>query len=294
MTSPTINKSIVEAFQQLTGESVAVAAFQPTSGSSLFSTGIVQLCDHRQYFVKHTSADSAEILHSEWWGLDALAATGAIRVPDTIGVCSVGDRVLLIMERISSTRITTNCWTNFGHDLATLHAFPVTESFGLERDNFVGRTPQPNSILQDWPRFYRERRIAFQLRLAERNGWTGDLQKLGSRFLDRLDSLIPSHPRAALIHGDLWNGNFMCGNCDEIIIIDPAVYRADREAEFGMLTLFGSCPQRFFDAYQAVFPLESGWRERLPLYQLYHLLNHLNLFGVSYLESCVEILRRYV
>jgi len=166
------------------------------------------------------------------------------------------------------------------------------ERFGWHRDNTIGLTPQHNAWSEDWVSFLREQRLGFQLQLAAENGFTGSLQVQGARLLKRLPVFFERYtPHAALLHGDLWGGNWAC--CDGApVIFDPAVYFGDPESDLAMTRLFGGFGTAFYEAYERKAPLAPGHRERCDLYQLYHVLNHLNLFGSAYLGRAQELINK--
>lgn len=169
-----------------------------------------------------------------------------------------------------------------GHQLAALHRQP-RPYFGWHRDNAIGSTPQLNGRHDDWIEFWRERRLGFQLDLAGRNGHCGSLQRQGEQLRARLAGLFEGYrPTPALLHGDLWSGNAASIADGQPVIFDPAVYYGDREADLAMTELFGGFPERFYAAYREALPLEAGYASRRTLYNLYHALNHLNLFGSGY------------
>ena len=163
--------------------------------------------------------------------------------------------------------------------------------YGWHRDNTIGPTPQHNPWTRDWVEFFREQRLRFQLDLAARNGYSGDLQSLGLRLAERLPELFEGYrPEASLCHGDLWSGNW--GVADGVpVIFDPAVYYGDRESDIAMTMLFGGFGRAFYRAYEESWPMAKGHEQRLKLYQLYHVLNHLNLFGSGYLGQAMKLLR---
>ena len=239
------------------------------------------------------------MFESEAAGLDALRQTKTIRVAEVFGVGEADSGYTMVLEAIESTSPSGDFFERFGRSLASLHRGDLQHQtpprFGFEKDNFLGATPQPNPWTSDWTEFWSESRLGFQLNLARENGYGGkELQSLGENLRSRLDSLI-SEPNElpAIIHGDLWSGNWLCDENNQPVLIDPAAYYANREAEFGMTTLFGGLPKQFYEAYNEAWPMEHGWQERVAIYRLYHLLNHLNLFGNSYLSDCFEILRRF-
>ena len=154
--------------------------------------------------------------------------------------------------------------------------------FGWGRDNTIGSTPQPNKFSDDWIPFWQEQRLAYQLNLAAKNGYHGKLQERGKLLLEHFPALIDHNPVPSLIHGDLWGGNLSYDSNGNPVIYDPAVYYGDREADLAMTELFGGFGNRFYDAYNEAWPLDQGYKVRKTLYNLYHILNHLNLFGGGY------------
>jgi fructosamine-3-kinase len=249
--------------------------------------------DGAKVFVKLSHED---IFGPEVAGLNAMRNARAIRVAEVVGSGeSENGTCVLVLEAIKSDVPNGDFFERFGRQLAKMHRSSTSDRFGFEHDNFLGASLQPNSWTESWTEFWAESRLGFQLKLARENGLGGsELQSLGDVMVSRLDSLIGgSTERPALIHGDLWSGNWICDERASPVLIDPAVYFANREAEFGMTTLFGGLPKTFYDAYNEAWPMADGWEDRVAIYRLYHLLNHLNLFGSSYLQQCIEILRRF-
>ena len=199
----------------------------------------------------------------------------------------------LALEWLDLGRCPAGAERALGERLAALHRHTAPQH-GWHRDNFIGRTPQPNGWHDDWVAFYGERRLAHQLRLARDNGFGGELQDLGARLIERLPEFFDGYePVPSLIHGDLWGGNWSC--CDgEPVIYDPAVYYGDREAELAMTRLFGGFGGAFYAAYTEAWPLAPGHERRDTLYRLYHVLNHANLFGGGYAGQALSLLRRLV
>jgi fructosamine-3-kinase len=164
--------------------------------------------------------------------------------------------------------------------------------FGWDRDNTIGSTPQLNEPSVDWVTFWRERRLGYQLELAARNGYRGRLKQRGERLLDGLGALLDHNPVPSLLHGDLWGGNLGYDEAGEPVIFDPACYFGDREADLAMTELFGGFGRRFWAAYQEAWPLSEGYPVRKHLYNLYHVINHLNLFGGGYLSQAESMIDR--
>ena len=264
------------------------------SGGCINETRVIELQDGRRFFAKINDAGLFDMFEAESKGLKLLGAQQAVRVPQVVGEPQLSNgRAYLILEYIESGSRPRDYSEVLGRSLAELHR-GAGENFGLDHDNYIGSTPQPNSPSETWVNFFREQRIGFQLQLAKKNGY-GDqsLFRLGGELMNRLDQFLAEPDRASLIHGDLWSGNYMCDHNGDPVIIDPAVYFADREAEFGMITLFGGLDQSFYDAYNEAWPLADGYSDRFQIYKLYHLLNHLNLFGTSYLSQCLSILKTF-
>lgn len=180
-----------------------------------------------------------------------------------------------------------------GRGLAELHR-STAERFGFDRDTFCGPTRQRNPWTEDWVSFYREHRLGWQARLLRDAGKLDAAEsKIFDRLLGRLDQLLDVSQPPSLIHGDLWSGNVLVGKSGGPVLIDPAVYYAHREAELGMMTLFGGFSDRMYSAYHEAWPLPDGWRQRNPLYQLWHVANHATIFGGSYVDQTISLVRRF-
>lgn len=233
-------------------------------------------------FVKRLPVAERWRLEAEVDGLVRIAATGAIRVPRVLGEGANEIEAWLELERFELHPADAASDARMGAALARLHA-ATAENFGLERDNAIGATLQPNAPSADWIEFWRERRLRFQLELAEKNGYGGRLQDRGCRLLESLPALLGGHrPQPSLLHGDLWGGNRAMLADGTPVVFDPAVYYGDREADIAMTQLFGGFGPRFYAAYEKAWPLPPGAAARRDLYNLYHVLNHLNLFGGGY------------
>jgi fructosamine-3-kinase len=244
----------------------------------------------RSWFVKANRADRLDMFEAEAAGLEAMAATGTIRVPRPLCTGSSGGDSYIVMEYLElgggrGDRAAA------GEQLAAMHRARAPR-FGWQRDNTIGATPQPNPWTDDWVTFWREQRLGFQLELAARHGYGGRLQRLGAQLLERFPALIDHDPVPSLLHGDLWGGNLGFDSEGRPVIFDPATYYGDREAELAMTELFGGFGAAFHDAYNAAWPLDPGYRVRRTLYNLYHILNHLNLFGGGYAGQAEAMLQR--
>ena len=242
-------------------------------------------------FVKTGPASALDMFEAEAEGLRELAAADAIRVPSVID-CGLDDGTAFIaIERLHFERPTSATETALGEQVAALHRY-VKDQHGWHRNNTIGPTPQHNPWTDDWVKFFREHRLSFQLQLAARNGYGGDLKTLGAKLVGDLPRFFAGYePQASLCHGDLWSGNW--GVADGVpVIFDPAVYYGDRESDIAMTMLFGGFGRNFYRAYEHSWPMARGHEARLKLYQLYHVINHLNLFGSGYLGQAIKLLRQ--
>lgn len=241
-------------------------------------------------FLKTGDAAAFERLDAEAEGLRELHGAAAVRVPRVMCAARCGADSFLALEWLDLEPAGTDAARVFGRQLAAQHRH-TQATFGWHRDNAIGSTPQRNTPDGDWVRFFREQRLAFQLELAARNGCTGELQSEGAALARRLESLFEGYePQPSLLHGDLWGGNWAVAN-GEPVIFDPAVHYGDRECDLAMTRLFGGFGPGFYAAYEEAWPLAPGHSRRLPLYQLYHVLNHLNLFGRAYLGRALSLLQ---
>ncbi len=244
--------------------------------------------DTRDLFVKTGPLSAAEMFAAEAEGLSEIAKTGTIRVPRVVASAANESLVFIAMEWLDLERPNAALERRFGEQLAQLHRV-CNEQYGWHRDNTIGLTTQHNPWSDNWVDFFREQRLDFQLRLAAQNGFGGELQERGARLLKRLPIYFDAvSPDASLLHGDLWGGNRGCSD-GRPVIFDPAVYYGDRETDLAMTRLFGGFGKEFYDAYESSWPLGEGHQERQCLYQLYHVLNHLNLFGSGYLGRAISL-----
>ncbi len=267
-----------------------VRDFHAVSGGCINQAYRIERADGERFFVKSNSGSSA-MLVAEAESLAAIAATQAVRVPNVIGwhdSCSC-----LVLQWVQPGAKNSVSQQALGRALAQLHKAPVGNRFGFKCDNFLGETAQPNPFSRNWVQFWAVNRVEHQLKLARANGYDDrELHSYGQRLIGRLSDLLDAPAEApALLHGDLWSGNWLADSSGTPFLIDPAAYHGHREAEFGMMTLFGDFTDAFYRAYDEVYPLAKGWENRAAVYRLYHLLNHLNLFGKSYLGQCVSLMR---
>jgi fructosamine-3-kinase len=233
------------------------------------------------------------MLEAEAAGLQELASAGAVRVPRVLAMGVAGEHAYLALEWIDlGTASASASQGRLGTELARQHR-RTAERFGWHRDNAIGSTPQVNAWSSSWPDFFRDARLRYQLCLAEDNGFGGRLQERGGALLGRVGDFFVDHqPPPSLLHGDLWGGNAGVDANGAPVIFDPAVYYGDREADLAMTRLFGGFSSSFYTAYEAAWPLPPSARSRVGLYNLYHVLNHLNLFGGGYLRQAESIIDR--
>lgn len=244
-------------------------------------------CAKRDFFVKFNAAARLAMFEAEADGLAEIAASRTVRVPMPLCYGSDEAHAWLVMEwlPLSADGLTKDSAARLGTELAAMHAVHA-DRFGWTRDNTIGSTPQSNRQAKTCIDFWGEERLRPQLALAASNGYRHRLQVLGERLLDRLPALFAGHdPPPSLLHGDLWGGNAAAMADGRPVIFDPAVYYGDREADLAMTELFGGFPGSFYAAYRTAAPLAAGYAVRRELYNVYHVLNHLNLFGGAYLRQ---------
>ncbi len=265
-----------------------VRRWRGLSGGSINTVVHVSFTNGDPVVLKFNKQSPADFFVREAGGLALLADGDGPPVPD---VLAFGATFLLLAE-VPEADLGPEAWPQFGRAMAALHARCATH-FGLPYDNYIGLTPQDNALTDDGYVFFAQRRLQPQVEAAHAQGLLrSEHRRQLDRLIDRLPYLIPPQP-PSLLHGDLWSGNVIAGPGGKLWLVDPAVYYGWAEADLAMTMLFGSFPQAFYRAYSEARPLAPGWRERLPIYNLYHLLNHLNLFGPSYLPGVEQVLLRF-
>lgn len=247
------------------------------------------------FFLKWGRNAVARTFAGEAAGLQALADPDTpLRIPNVYATQpETDDRPgFLLMEWIDTAPPPPTFDADLGEALAVLHHH-TEEAYGFSVDNHIGRRPQPNSYHNDWPTFFRTQRLHPQVEHARANDrWPTDWDALLDRLLDRLPTHLPSKPPPSLVHGDLWSGNVMATAEGSPALIDPAVYYGHREVDLAMTDLFGGFDDAFMDAYRAAWPLSPGYELRASIYNLYHLINHLNHFGGAYAQQVRYTLQR--
>ncbi len=259
----------------------SVTEITPLSHSSCGPTYRMS-CGKQRYFVKFSPA--AEVLTAEQDGLLALAATNAIRVPQPVAVTTTESISALVSEYIELSGSEKN-YPLLATQLFTLHT-QYGSQFGWHRNNYIGKAWQINSPCDDWSEFFVQHRLQVQLALAERNGYATRLHPRTDQIADAVRNILSTHrPAPSLLHGDLWGGNHGFDHTGMPVIYDPAVYYGDFETDLAITRLFGALPDDFYATYQRYNPLPVGWQVRTSVYNLYHILNHLNIFGDGYLTQ---------
>lgn len=283
-----------------TGERFQIQHRRSVSGGCI-NQGYALTDGQRTYFVKRNQASLIEMFEAEVQGLRQMMETQSIRVPKPICWGAEGNSAYLVLEWLELGRGDTRSWQEMGQRLAAMHRWhppqpllpPVSkggqERFGWNQNNTIGSTPQINTWTEDWAEFFAEHRISYQLKLAKRRG--GNFPQ-GEQLLAAILELLNHHPQPSLVHGDLWGGNAGFTAKGEPVIFDPAAYFGDREVDIAMTELFGGFPAAFYRGYNEVYPLDAGYERRKTLYNLYHILNHFNLFGGGYESQANSMIQR--
>lgn len=265
-----------------------VTHVHPVGGGCINNGARLKTSTGQMFFLKTNQHAPEDMFAREAEGLQALQTEDGPRVPEAF----LFGPAFLLLEDLAPSTAKGDYWETFGRQLAALHNHTQAQ-FGFAHDNYIGSTLQPNGWMVDGYAFFAERRLLYQASLAQKNGYLrGQEIQAVERLAGRLMELIPAQP-ASLLHGDLWSGNAITDSGGAPAIIDPAAHYGWAEAELAMTRLFGTFDRRFYQAYEEERRLEPGWRERSDLYNLYHLLNHLNLFGEGYYGSVMGVLRRY-
>ena len=274
-----------------------IAKKEPVAGGDINQAYKLTLNDGTAVFLKTNSQACADFFAAEAVGLSAIAETGAIGVPQVLAYgCTAGDSFLL-MEYVHNSRRNVRYWETFGQQLAAMHTADTKKivsgsCFGFMQNNYIGMRQQINTPYAKWCDFFRDCRLAPQFQQAKSYFDKNDLIRI-DKLVAHSDNYLVEPEVPALLHGDLWSGNFITGNDGWAWLIDPAVYVGHAEADIAMTELFGGFPADFYAAYNEVAPLQPGYKQRRDLYNLYHLLNHLNMFGGSYLGAVKTIIQKY-
>lgn len=280
--------------EQACGESLQPESSRAIGGGCINSAFMVQM-DSRSVFIKTNSASRVAMFEAEADGLRELGQCRSIRIPKPLCWGIAGNDAYLVMEYLNLGG-SGNAWT-FGEALADMHGIAQNKgdkpSYGWFRENTIGSTAQINEYEEDWHTFWLKHRLGFQLDMARKKGADSHFLRQGEKLKNSLGAFFSGYtPEASLLHGDLWSGNYAFEQSGQPVIFDPAVYFGDRETDIAMTELFGGFPADFYSAYQSVKPLDPGYRTRKTLYNLYHILNHFNMFGGGYLSQASSMINR--
>ncbi|HEY9661606.1 MAG TPA: fructosamine kinase family protein, partial [Allocoleopsis sp.] len=277
----TMWNTIAEQISHATERSFQVKHRRSVGGGSINQAyAITDETGQRSYFVKLNQASQVAMFEAEALGLKQIFATQTIRVPQPICWGTVDRSAFIVMEWLDLGYGDHQAWEAMGRNLAAMHRLTSEQGFGWQQNNTIGSTPQINTWTETWVEFFVEHRLGYQFHLARQRGGRFPQQE---QILAAVPKLLAGHtPIPSLVHGDLWTGNAAVTQQGDPVILDPAVYFGDREVDLAMSQLFGSFPPNFYSAYNEAFPLPPGYQRRKILYNLYHILNHFNLFGGGY------------
>ena len=254
--------------------------------------GVIEENEAVRFFIKFNHQSRLDMFEAESEGLQELEKAQAIKVPHVICSGELGGQSYLILENLSLSSGHAGSAKLLGQQLAAMHKY-CAESFGWCRDNTIGVSQQINTLNESWITFWREQRLGFQLELAKQNGVSHSLIMKGETLLNNLEYFFEAYePVVSLLHGDLWSGNYGYLKKGEPVIFDPAVYYGDRETDIAMTELFGGYSSEFYSAYNKAWPLDVGYKQRKTLYNLYHILNHYNLFGGGYAKQAENMVEK--
>ena len=280
---------IAEHISQVTAQPFNINQHRSVSGGCI-NQGYCLQGDGLAYFVKINQASRLSMFAAEAFGLKQMAATHTIRLPEPICWGISDNYSYLVLEWLEFAQGNSLSWEKMGQKLALMHQTSGNQRFGWNENNTIGSTPQINTWTDNWADFFAQHRIGYQLQLAQKRG--GSFPERTEVLLAVLKCLKDHHPQPSLVHGDLWSGNVGVTKDGEPVILDPATYYGDREVDIAMTELFGGFPAPFYRGYNEVFPLEEGYQQRKTLYNLYHILNHFNLFGGGYGTQANQMLKQ--
>ena len=270
--------AIAQDITRATGQRFEIQDRRSIGGGSINQAYCISDGD-RDYFLKLNRAAHYAMFQAEALGLKEIADSQTIRVPKPICWGTANGSAYIVMEYLPLGNTRRDAWYQMGQDLAAMHRVTSPQGFGWQQDNTIGETPQKNPWTADWVTFFTEHRLGYQFKLANRRGHFPRETEL----LAVMPSLLLGHdPKPSLVHGDLWSGNASVTADGTPIILDPATYYGDREVDIAMSELFGRFPQSFYEGYNKAYPLDEGYEKRQTLYNLYHIINHFNLFGGGY------------
>ncbi len=270
-----------------------ITAASPVSGGDINEAYCLQTNVKPIFLKKNSAGRYRHMFEKEARALQLLKKTGAVRIPQVIGEGEFEAYRFLALEWVESGAKPRDFWENFGHQLAALHR-NTHETFGLDHDNYIGSLPQYNKPHRSWGDFMVNQRLEPQFEMAYNAGYfERGVQREVSYLFEKLDGLFPEEP-PALLHGDLWGGNYLCDEKGQAVLFDPALYYGHREMDLAMMQLFGGFSQEVFTHYHEAYPLEEAWQQRSDLCNLYPLLVHVNLFGGGYVQQFRHSLRKFI
>ena len=261
-------------------------------GGGCINQGYKISSSDRNYFVKLNQASQVEMFAAEASGLKQMYATQTITVPKPVCWGIANNSCYIVLEWLNLDGSSSQAWTEMGTQLAQMHKIGTADKFGWERNNTIGSTPQINDWMDNWANFFAEKRIGYQLKLAKRKGGSfPDTTKVVEAIRGKLSN---RKPEASLVHGDLWSGNAAVTRTGKPVILDPATYYGDREVDIAMTELFGGFPAPFYRGYNQAWQLDQEYQKRKTIYNLYHILNHFNLFGGGYGSQAKRMIEQIV
>ena len=286
-----------EVIHRIFGTGKEIMEMRPVSGGDINDAFCLTLSDGCRVFLKENLKKNAGFFNAEMAGLSAIRKTETIRVPQVLETGILENRSYLIMEYLEAAPKRKDFWEHFGKQLGDMHRADPSEwtpggQYGFTEDNYIGAGSQVNHIRTGWIDFFRENRLEVQFQKAQAY-FDSSARKAVQSLLDHLDEYLAEPEFPSLLHGDLWGGNYVTGPDGYACLIDPAVYAGHAEADLAMTELFGGFAPAFYDAYREANGILPGYSDRKDLYNLYHLLNHLNLFGGGYYGAVMRIVRRY-
>ena len=283
--------SIVAEIESQTGSRLTHYQLTSIGGGSINSAYKLHV-DQHAYFIKLNQPGLVAMFEAEAQGLEEMNALKCVRIPNVISYGQTDEHSFLVLEYIELSKLQDKTAQLLGRQLAQLHSHKQ-DFHGWHIDNTIGSTPQHNERHHHWLSFWQQQRLGQQLKFAARNGYSGRLQDKGQQLLEQLPALFAGYsPEPSLLHGDLWSGNAASDQQGKPVIFDPACYYGDRETDIAMTELFGGFSKNFYVAYQAEYPLDSAYKTRKILYNLYHIINHLNLFGGGYLSQSENMIEQ--
>ena len=282
---------IARNITQSTGAEFAIADRRSVSGGCI-NQGYKLVGQEKNYFLKLNDANLVEMFAAEALGLKQMYATQTITVPQPVCWGVAENSSYIVLQWLELGRGGESSWRSMGRQLAQMHRQGTRENFGWERNNTIGSTPQVNTEMDNWADFFAEQRIGYQLKLAKSRG--GNFPETTRVVEATREHLADRKPEVSLVHGDLWSGNAAVTADGAPVILDPATYYGDRETDLAMTELFGGFPAAFHEGYNETWQIDSGYQQRKSIYNLYHVLNHFNLFGGGYASQAQRIIQNII